>query len=283
MQSANGSHHEPADDALQAMLQDGTAYRDEDAVVMQQDGSKIPIAYSAAPIIVEGQVTGAVVAFRDMTEVRRLQRMQEEHLAMISHDLRAPLSVIMGHTQLLLKRLTQQGMDHAANSAKIVFESSHRMNDMIEDLLEGSRLESGQDTIHLQAIDLVQLTRRIIDQNVPPTQRNQIQLEGVVTLPVVIDTAQIERVISNLLTNALKFSAPESPVVVQVDRDGNRALVSIADQGSGIASQDLPHLFEKHYRARARGAPGRRQRPGIIHQPLDRGSAWWPAVGREYG
>jgi signal transduction histidine kinase len=86
-----------------------------------------------------------------------------------------------------------------------------------------------------------------------PAERNQIHLEGVAALPVVVDAAQIERVITNLLTNALKFSAPGSPVVVGFDRDGNRAQVSIADQGSGIDPADLPHVFEKHYRARTRG------------------------------
>jgi PAS domain S-box-containing protein len=252
MQRANGVCIVPEDVPLQAMMHSGTTYSDDDAVLTRRDGAVFPAAYSAAPIVTDGQVVGAVVVFRDMTEVRRLQQSQEEYLALISHDLRAPLTTIMGGTELLLRTLTQQGLEREVVSAKIVFESSHRMNDMIEGLLDRSRLEAGQVAMRQNPIDLVQLATRIIDQTVMPADRNQIHLEGVAELPVVVDAAQIERVIINLLTNALKFSAPGSPVVVGLYRDGNRALVSIADQGGGIDPQDLLHVFEKHYRARTR-------------------------------
>ncbi len=149
--------------------------------------------------------------------------------------------------------MTQQGLEREVISAKIVFESGHRMNDMIEGLLDRSRLEAGQAALRQNPIDLVELVTRIIDQTVAPADLKQVELEGVTELPVVVDAAQIERVIVNLLTNALKFSAPRSPVVIGLYRDGNRALVSIADQGRGIDPQDLPHVFEKHYRARTRG------------------------------
>jgi signal transduction histidine kinase len=194
---------------------------------------------------------GAVVAFRDMTEVRRLQELQEEYLALISHDLRTPLTIIMGHAQLLLRTLTRQGLERELNSARAVLESSHRMNDMIEGLLDRNRLEVDQDASRQSAIDLVQLAAHIIDQAVMPAKRQQIHLEGLAQLPVVVDAAQIERVIVNLLTNALKFSAPGSPVVAKFYREGNRALVSVVDQGSGIDPQHLAHVFEKHYRGRA--------------------------------
>jgi PAS domain S-box-containing protein len=252
MQSANGVRIVPEDVPLQAMMHSGTTYSDDDAVLTRRDGAMFPAAYSAAPIVTDGQVVGAVVAFRDMTEVRRLQRSQEEYLALISHDLRAPLTAIIAGTELLLRTLTQQGSEREAMSAKIVVESSHRMNHMIEGLLDRSRLEAGQDAMRQNPIDLVQLVTRIIDQTVMPADRNQIHLEGVAELPVVVDATQIERVIINLLTNALKFSAPGSPVVIRFYQDGNRALISIADQGGGIDPQDLPHVFEKHYRAHTR-------------------------------
>jgi PAS domain S-box-containing protein len=234
------------------IVPENASYRDDDVVLARRDGVMFPAAYSVASIVAHGQVVGAVVAFRDMTEVRRLQRSQEEYLALISHDLRAPLAAMVGHAQLLLRTLTKQGLEREASSAKVVFESGHRMNHMIESLLERSRLEAGQNVMYRRPIDLVQLARRIIDQTVMPAERNQIHLEGVAELPVVGDAAQIERVIINLLTNALKFSAPGSPVVVGFYRDGNRAFVSVADRGGGIDPRDLPHVFEKHYRAHTR-------------------------------
>jgi len=250
MRSANGVRIIPEDVPLQTLTPSDRSYRDDDAVLMRRDGSVFPAAFSAAPIVIDGAAIGAVVAFRDMSEVRRLQRSQEEYLALISHDLRAPLTAIMGRTQMLLRALTKQGLEREAHSAQIVFASSHRMNDMIEGLLDRSRLEAGQGALRQNPINLVQLATRIIDQTVLPGEHTKIQLEGVLELPVVVDATQIERVLVNLLTNALKFSPPESPVRVRVYRDGKRALVSVADQGNGIDPQDLEHLFEKHYRAR---------------------------------
>ena len=250
MRSANGVRIIPEDVPLQTLTPSDRSYRDDDAVLMRRDGSVFPAAFSAAPIVIDGEAIGAVVAFRDMSEVRRLQRSQEEYLALISHDLRAPLTAIMGRTQMLLRALTKQGLEREAHSAQIVFASSHRMNDMIEGLLDRSRLEAGQGALRQNPVDLVELATRMIDQTMLSDALTQIQLEGVLDLPVVVDATQIERVLVNLLTNALKFSPPASPVLVRVYRDGKCALVSVADQGNGIDSQDLPHLFEKHYRAR---------------------------------
>ena len=250
MRSTNGVRIIPEDVPLQTLTTSDRSYRDDDAVLTRRDGSVFPTAFSAAPIVIDGEAIGAVVAFRDMSEVRRLQRSQEEYIALISHDLRAPLTAIMGRTQMLLRALTKQGLEREAHSAQIVFASSHRMNDMIEGLLDRSRLEAGQGALCQNPVDLVQLATRIIDQTVLSDARTQIQLEGVLELSVVVDATQIERVLVNLLTNALKFSPPASPVLVRVYRDGKCALVSVADQGNGIDSQDLPHLFEKHYRAR---------------------------------
>jgi len=250
MRSTNGVRIIPEDVPLQTLTTSDRSYRDDDAVLTRRDGSVFPTAFSAAPIVIDGEAIGAVVAFRDMSEVRRLQRSQEEYIALISHDLRAPLTAIMGRTQMLLRALTKQGLEREAHSAQIVFASSHRMNDMIEGLLDRSRLEAGQGALRQNPVDLVQLATRIIDQTVLSDARTQIQLEGVLELSVVVDATQIERALVNLLTNALKFSPPASPVLVRVYRDGKRALVSVADQGNGIDPQDLPHLFEKHYRAR---------------------------------
>jgi PAS domain S-box-containing protein len=248
VQSANGARKSAEDSPLLDVMRSGTADRDEDAVFTRRDGTTFPAAYSAAPIITAGQMVGAVVTFRDMTEVRRLQQRQEEYLGLISHDLRAPLTTILGHAQMLLLWLAQQGLEREANSAKAIVESGTRMNTMIQDLVARSRQEAGSAELHLAPIDLVQLGRRIIDQIVA-ADRERIELEAVEQIPVVVDPAQIERVMDNLLTNALKFSAPERPVVVRLHSDGNRAMVSIADQGVGINSKDLAHLFEKYYRA----------------------------------
>jgi PAS domain S-box-containing protein len=231
------------------VLRFGKIQRDEDALFVHQDGTLLPTAYCAAPIVMDGNVVGAVITFRDMTEVRRLQRLREEYLALISHDLRSPLSAILGRCQILMRRLTQQGLAQEAQSAGIVVECGFRMNAMIEDLLVRTRTDAPLDSRQRSVIDLVKVVQQMIEQTIAPQDGARVTLDAMPTLPMVVDALQIERVIVNLLTNALKFSPPDRPIRVQVIKSAAQAIVSVADQGIGIAPEDLSHLFEKDYRA----------------------------------
>jgi PAS domain S-box-containing protein len=238
---------------LMDVLRLGTTQRNEDAVFGRRDSGIFPAAYAAAPIVMDGHIVGAVITFRDMTDMRQLQRRREEYLALISHDLRAPLTAILGRAQLLVRWLTQHGLAREAESANIVVESSHRMNALIKDALEHSRIDAAMDAQQRSVIDLVTVVRQMVDQSIAPDDRARVTLDAIPTLSVVVEVAQIERVIVNLLTNALKFSSPNTPIVVHVAQQATDAIVSVTDQGIGIAPEDLPHLFEKHYRAQTVG------------------------------
>ena len=129
------------------VLRSGTTSWNDDAVCTRKDGTRFPVAYSAAPIVVDDQVVGAVVAFRDMTAVQRLQQQQEEYLELLSHDLRAPLGVILGHAHLLVGRLARQGLERDVASAEAIVDSGRHMNRMIQDLLDRTLLEAGHATL----------------------------------------------------------------------------------------------------------------------------------------
>jgi len=247
----------PASDAIPAALVDvldhGVTRRDEEAQFVRPDGALFATAYSAAPIRIDGQVVGAVITFRDMTNVRQLQRMREEYLALLSHDLRAPLTTIQGRAELLLRWLAQQGLAREADSAKIVVESSRRMNDLIEELLDRTRADAHTGMQHRAAVDLRAMVERMIEQTVAPAESARVMLDATPAPAVVVEVAQVERVIVNLLSNALKFSPAERPIAVRIFQQAANVVVSVTDQGRGIAPEDLPHLFEKHYRARSVG------------------------------
>jgi len=220
---------------------------DHDLVCLRKDGTAFPVAHTAAPIVIDGTQTGTVIAFRDMTEIRALERAREEYVALISHDLRNPLTVIQGRVQLLLRYLQRQQLDRALESAQTILTSSKRMDGMLTDLLEQMRLESGNTDLHTEPTDLTWLLARIVAQFAADEESGQIHLDDAPPLTAPLDPARIERVMLNLLSNARKYSS-NSPIVVHVDRDGNAAVVSVTDQGMGIAPADLPHLFEKYYR-----------------------------------
>jgi PAS domain S-box-containing protein len=238
---------------LHAVLSLGASERVEDAQFMHRDGHLLPTAYSAAPMIMEEAIVGAVITFRDLTEIRHLQRTREEYLALISHDLRAPLTVIYGRAQLLVRQLAQHGLGRETESAKILVESSRRLTQMLEALIDRSHTEAIMEARNRTTIDLVALVQHMIDFSILPDNRAQVIYEPVPRLAVVIEEEGIERVVVNLLTNALKFSPRGQPILVRVNQHGNDAIIVVVDQGIGIAPEDLSHLFEKHYRAQAVG------------------------------
>ena len=99
------------------VLRSGVPYRTDHALFVRKDGTTFPVAYSAAPMIVDDRVVGVVVAFDDVTEMQRLYQMQEEYLALISHDLRTPLAAMIGFADLLLKQVNEAALERAARSA----------------------------------------------------------------------------------------------------------------------------------------------------------------------
>ncbi len=254
VQEAAGSQALVVDSPVRGVLPSGVTYRTEYAVFHRRDLSSFPVAYSAAPIITDGAVMGAVVAFRDLSELERLQQAQEEYLTLVSHDLRTPLTVILAHAQWLQQLGQQRPTEREAKSVEAILESGGHMTRMIQDLLDRSRLEAGRTVAHGVPVDLVEVFTRSVAQNITPVERARLQVDAVGQLPLVADSSQIERVIVNLLSNALKYSPPECAVRIRLFRSAQDAVLSVADQGVGIDAEDLMRLFEKHYRARTAGA-----------------------------
>jgi PAS domain S-box-containing protein len=233
-----------------AVLRSGLPYHTDYARFLRKDGTSLPVAYSAALMVVDDQIVGVVVAFNDVTEMQRLHHMQEEYLELVSHDLRTPLTAMIGYAQLLLKQLQEAALERAMRSAEAIATSGAMMERMIQDVLEHSRLQRDHVEVRLAQLDLVQLVARSLDQNLLPADRARIEVETVASLPVIADAIGMERVILNLVTNACKYSGPSSPVQVRVFSSDRDALIAVTDHGVGIDADELPHVFEKHYRAR---------------------------------
>jgi signal transduction histidine kinase len=235
------------------VLREGATYRDTEALFRRRDGTVFPVAYSIAPIGGADLVVGAVVTFHDITAAQRLHRLRDEYLQLISHDLRAPLAVILGHTQLLQPRLAALGLLREVQQLNAIVESGARMDRLIQDVLDRGLLKAGPTELHLVLVDLVQLLARSVDENIPPAERSRVEVDAEPPLLVIADPSHTQRVIGNLLSNALKYSPPSSPVVIRLNRVGQHAIIAVVDQGVGIPAADLPHVFEKHYRASTAG------------------------------
>jgi len=224
---------------------------DGDLVCVRGDGSTFPVAYTVTPMVADGAHMGVVVTFRDITVVRALEQTREESVALIAHDLRNPLTAMLGRAELLRRTLQRQGMDREVASTRAILASGEQINRMITDLQEQTRLESGHAALRQAPTDLSALLAHAID-GVELAELSEggtpVSFDAPASLWATVDAAQIERVVLNLLTNARKYSPAGSPISVHLGRNDTDATVSITDRGGGIADTDLPHLFEKYYR-----------------------------------
>lgn len=215
------------------------------------DGQQRWLSVSAAPIpSPDGNILGAVATFSDITPLRELQQRLEDLLHIVSHDLRVPLTVIHGHMELLEDALRGHGINSEITlSTSTIDRNVYRMNLMIQDLVDMSRLESRQLTLTLEAVALQSYVPDLLArlQDILPVQRVVTDIAADLP-PVRADYSRLERILLNLLTNAFKYSAPETPVRIHAFRQGDEIVITVSDQGRGIAPADLPHLFERFYR-----------------------------------
>jgi len=219
------------------------------------------VAASAAPIRTpEGELMGAVVTFADVTPLHELQQRQEDLLHIVSHDLRIPLTIIHGHMQLLVPSLRERGINgELQGSTDAIHRAVQRMNVMIQDLVDMARLEGGQMRLELQPVDLAAFIKDLLKRLYGALEVHRITADVPPELPPVrADFNRLERIVLNLLTNALKYSPGETPVCIRVRLCDDEVVVSIIDQGRGILPEDLPRLFQRFYRT-----TGERRAEGI--------------------
>jgi PAS domain S-box-containing protein len=219
------------------------------------------LSVSAAPIYkAVGSVLGAVATFADITELHQLQRQREINVHMISHDLRLPLTVIHGHAELLKMAFDARGdVAEVQIHVDAILQSSDRMNMMIEDMVDAARLEGGQLVLNREPVDMGDFIIELLNRACSAMDVDRFQLDIAMGLPnVLADPDRLERIVLNLLTNALKYSPPNKKIRLQVRPSECGVAMAVIDQGNGISPRDLPHIFECYYRS-----PGERRRDSV--------------------
>jgi signal transduction histidine kinase len=185
-----------------------------------------------------------VSALRDISQRRAAEESQREFVALIGHELRNPLASLRGYAQLLARRKT-----YSEAAVEVIVEQVDRLNRLIGDLVDASRLERGRLELDRRPVDLIAVARRAVESARGYAEGQTIRLEAPAALPIGDwDHHRIGQVLQNLLSNALKY-APAGEVVVRVEDRGDAAQVAVVDHGPGISSQALPRLFQRFYRA----------------------------------
>jgi len=206
-------------------------------------------------------LTGALVIFHDISQIRSLEAVRKEFVANVSHELRTPLSIITGY----LETLIEGGGDPETNARFLntMHKHAQRLNILIEDLLSLSQLESRKVTLTFEPVELRECVHRVIERL--DTRIREIAAKVKVNIPenlprVEADAFRIEQVIYNLIDNALKHGGKSGVnVMVEAHSNGSEAIVAVHDDGPGVPLGDQPHVFERFYRVhkdRSRDAGG---------------------------
>ena len=218
------------------------------------DGQRRWLLFGAGPIKAEdGRILGAVLSFADITPLVELQEQREDLLRAVSHDLRNPLAAVLGQAQLLERILQQSGHDGRERaSAQSILTSAQRMNTMIQELVDAARSEAGQIELRRQPVDLHAFALDLRERLAASLETGRIVIEMPEGMPpVAADPDRLERILTNLWSNALKYSRSGTPVEVTARAQNAEVVTSVTDHGPGIPPEDQPRLFQRYFRARS--------------------------------
>ncbi|HEY0546852.1 MAG TPA: ATP-binding protein [Pyrinomonadaceae bacterium] len=207
----------------------------------------------------EKHLLGAVTLLEDITHLREIDRLKSEFIATASHELRTPLTSVQMGVYLLLEGAVGELTDKQQEVLQACRQDCERLDKLMRDLLDLSKIEAGESQPHLVAVRTRDLISVIAEELRPQVEAKglELRLELQAELPsVIVDRTQVERVISNLVINAIRFTR-HGEIRISAERRNGHVAVSVCDTGSGIPSEYLPHIFDKFVQvpgARAGGA-----------------------------
>lgn len=229
-------------------LRDGEVHEADDEFFWRSNGTSFPVKYTSTPIRKDGELLGAVLTFNDITEQLRVDRMKNEFISTVSHELRTPLTSVYGSLGLIRGGAVGELPDQAKSMIDIAYNNSDRLVRLINDILDVEKIASGRIDFEWVQLDIAQLVQRSIDANKAYADRYDVTLLLLESPPekeIYGDVDRLMQVMTNLLSNAAKFSRKNSRIEISVFDLGPQVRISVRDHGAGIPEEFRDRLFDR--------------------------------------
>ena len=250
LRRADGREISLAEFSLTQVLSIGETIRAEEIVIQVPDGRSVTTVVNATPIhSQDGAIESVVVTLQDMTSLEELGRLRAEFLGMVSHELRVPLTSIKGSAITLLDDSSDLDPAELRQFHQIIVDQVDHMRKLIGDLFDVARIATGTLQVIPEPTEVAGLVDRARNTFLSSGGRHDLDLDLALDLPLVMaDRSRIVQVLSNLLSNAARHSLESSVIRVTAVWKDLHVAVTVADEGTGISAERLPHLFRKFSR-----------------------------------
>ncbi len=253
---ADGTQHSKENCPILLGIKRREGVRIRDDVFWRKDGTTVPVEYVASPIVDEGQMAGMVVAFQDISERRRLEKMKDEFISTVSHELRTPLTSLRASLGLISSGSLDKRPEKQKQMLEVAIGNCDRLVRLVNDILDFEKVERGSLPLHCETHAIGDILRRAADVENDAALKAKItfRFDAPPKLLVEADEERILQVLSELVSNAIKFSPPQTiirlsakAVTSQAEDGTNQEQVQVAveDQGRGIPEDKLDMIFER--------------------------------------
>jgi len=251
---ADGTHHSKTNCPILLGLRRREGVRIRDDVFWRKDGTTIPVEYIASPIMDEGAVAGMVVAFQDVSERRRLEKMKDEFISTVSHELRTPLTSLRASLGLISSGSLDKRPEKQKQMLEVAIGNCDRLVRLVNDILDFDRVEKGAMPLNCEVLKAGDVLRRAADVEHEAALKAQItfRFDTPPKVLVYVDQDRILQVLAELVSNAIKFSPPQTIIKLAAQALGPNAesgqdevCIIVADQGRGIPQEKLDMIFER--------------------------------------
>ena len=210
----------------------------------------LPVGVTYAPLLsAEGKLRNVIVSVRDITHFRTADEIKATFISIVSHELRTPVTLIKGYASTLRRDDAKWDKPTISDSLAVIEEEADRLSKMIDDLLDASRLQAGGLSLSRADVSLANLSNRIAERFAEQSKKHSIETDFPEKFPIVLaDETRIEQVVTNLVSNALKYAA-RGTIKISGSVRPEQVIICVSDEGPGIEARDLPHIFDRFYRS----------------------------------